>query len=399
MDISMKTKMLRATTMSLLPLLLMVSLPGSEPEGEKALGSGWKKHVVHSGSESLTAIAEDFNGDGRADVISNNGNETRLFMAPDWKEIILSSGHGFIHSAVLDVDGDGDSDYVGASYSPGLILWYECPAKPGSEPWPVRMVDDQINGTHGILRGDVDGDGKDDLLAGSALSEGPFPESLLWYRIPAKPRSAKSWERHVFADKDAPGLGHYLGLGDVDGDGRVDATHAAKGGPSAKPGTGDWFAWWQAPKDPRGVWTKHLIGGKQAGATNIHPADVNGDGKVDFIASRGHGRGVIWFEAPDWKVHSIHDTFREPHCLVVIDMDGDGDVDAATCSKTDRVAVWFENDGQGNFTTHVVGRDQSAYDIRAVDMEGDGDLDLLIAGALSNNVVWYENLRSESPGK
>jgi hypothetical protein len=74
-------------------------------------------------------------------------------------------------------------------------------------------------------------------------------------------------------------------------------------------------------------------------------------------------------------------------------MDGDGDIDAATCGYGDRLAVWFENDGDGNFKTHVVAEDQAAYDIRSVDMDRDGDLDLLIAGQQSNNVVWYENSR------
>jgi hypothetical protein len=27
-------------------------------------------------------------------------------------------------------------------------------------------------------------------------------------------------------------------------------------------------------------------------------ADVNGDGKVDFVATRGHGAGITWYEAP-----------------------------------------------------------------------------------------------------
>ena len=37
-------------------------------------------------------------------------------------------------------------------------------------------------------------------------------------------------------------------------------------------------------------------------------ADVNGDGKIDILATRGHGVGVLWFEAPisiDWKQHMI----------------------------------------------------------------------------------------------
>ena len=50
-----------------------------------------------------------------------------------------------------------------------------------------------------------------------------------------------------------------------------------------------------------------------------------------------------------------------------------------------------ERHGKGKFTTHVVGGEQAAYDIRAVDLDADGDLDLLVAGQASSNVVWYEN--------
>ena len=102
---------------------------------------------------------------------------------------------------------------------------------------------------------------------------------------------------------------------------------------------------------------------------------------------------MVWFEAPKWREHVIHETLLEPHSLVVVDMDADGDLDAATCAYGDRQAMWFENDGKDKFTTHLVSADQAAYDIRAVDLDLDGDLDLLIAGQASNNVVWYENPR------
>ena len=127
------------------------------------------------------------------------------------------------------------------------------------------------------------------------------------------------------------------------------------------------------------------------GATNIQPADVNGDGKTDIVASRGHGTGLIWFENPSWKTHTINPELKSPHCLQVIDMDGDGDIDAATCAYESKIAAWFENDGKGNFKTHIVAENQAAYDIRAIDMDADQDLDLLIAGQGSNNVVWLEN--------
>lgn len=380
-----------------MPLILLsaaqgvAAQPGSAaPRSDEA---GWKKHVVHKGIHTSTAVAGDFSGDGLPDVIASSGGKTRLFVAPDWNEVILDAtpGHDAIHSETIDVDGDGDLDFIGAQYSPGVIFWLEQPARPLDEPWHLRLVDDEVNGVHGLLAGDIDGDGKQDLLANSGQPTGRFPNSAVWLRVPKKPRAAKHWERYVFADGDASGLSHYLGFGDVNGDGRPDVSLAAKGGPQAMPGSGEWFAWWEAPEDPTRGWTKHLIAEGQAGATNIAQADVNGDGKTDFVATRGHGRGVVWFEAPDWKLHEIHPTLLEPHSLTVADLDADGDVDAATCAYGDKIAAWFENDGKGHFTNHVVGRDQAAYDIRAADMDRDGDLDLLIAGQATNNVVWYEN--------
>ena len=356
----------------------------------------WKKHVIYEGGRTNTAIGGDFTGDGKPDVIACTGGKTRLFVAPKWNAIVLAEtpGKNFIHSEAFDVDGDGDLDYVGANYKPGWVVWLECPKRPLKDRWPLRIIDDKINGVHGLLKGDVDGDGKMDLLANSAQPLKPFPNSAVWLRVPKNPKQAKRWTRHVFAKGDAPGLSHYLGFGDVNGDKRPDIALAAKGGPQAEKGTGNWFAWWEAPKDPaQAGWKKHLIADKQDGATNLQPADVNGDGKMDFIATRGHGRGVIWFEGPSWKLHTIHKTLQFPHCLQVVDMDGDGDVDAATCAFGDKQAVWFENDGKGNFKTHVVARNQAAYDIRALDVDQDGDLDLLIAGQMSNNVVWCENPR------
>ena len=354
---------------------------------------GWTKHVIYTGFNSATAVASDFTGDGKIDVITNSGRNTRLLVGPHWNEVIIddTAERNCIHSDILDVDGDGDPDYIAARYSPGLIFWLERPQYPLSDPWPYHLIDDRIDGVHGLLVGELDGEGKAELLATSAQPQGAFPNSLVWYRVPPHPRSAERWERHVFADRDASGLSHYLGLGDVNGDGRPDVASAAKGGPTATPGSGEWFAWWEAPANPERVWIKHVLSDQEPGATNIHPADVNADGRLDFVASRGHGQGVFWLEAPQWTIHEIHPTLKGPHCLVVADLDEDGDPDAATCAKDDQVAIWFENDGRGHFKSHRVGQDQKAYDIRAVDMDQDGDLDLLIGGYESNNVVWYEN--------
>ena len=350
----------------------------------------WKKHLVFEGERNQTAVAADFTGDGRVDVIASCGGATRLFVAPDWQEVQLFTGPtrqwGCIHSEVMDVDRDGDVDYIAAVAKQG-VFWLENPANAVGDKWIYHVIDNEIHGIHCTLKADVDGDGTDDLLVNNFEPHGAAPNSLTWLQVPANPRSAPNWHRHVLADGDAEGGNHYFGYGDVDGDGRGDVSIGAKGAPFKN---GNWFAWWQNHADPTKPWGKHWIAQNEMGATCIMPADLNGDGSADFFATRGHGKGVLWFEGPDFKQHEIDPELEAPHCLQLADIDGDGDIDAATCARLSKLAVWYENDGKGNFTPRVVGKDQAAYDIRILDMDQDGDLDLLIAGEASKNIVWYE---------
>ena len=95
-----------------------ISAHTAQPKGN------WKKHVVWQGQRTNVAVAADFTGDGKVDVISSSGGKTRLFVAPDWKQHIIGDDkdHAFIHGETFDVDGDGDVDLVlGAhSFGPGV---------------------------------------------------------------------------------------------------------------------------------------------------------------------------------------------------------------------------------------------------------------------------------------
>ena len=363
-------------------------------------GAIWKKHTIVGQVESKqtdSVVAHDFDKDGYMDVIGTFDGNVVLMKGPNWKQQVI---HPFeeglaarkprpqcIHSCLLDVDGDGDEDFVGSN---NTTFWLECPDDPFSgKPWKYRTIDDEILGTHCVIVGDVNQDGVLDLIANSFQKKNatPIHDSICWFETPA---ASGEWVRHVFAEKDAPGGNHYMGFGDVNGDTRPDIMAGAKGGEGFE--GGEWFAWWEQPADGSDPWKKHLLSAIEPGASNILPADVNRDGVMDLVASRGHGYGVLLFMGPDFKKVEVDTEHYGPHSLFVEDLDQDGDIDIGTCGRHEEsTAVWYENDGRGFFVKHLIEANQGSYDTRAVDMDGDGDLDMLIAGHWSRNILWYEN--------
>ncbi|MEM7697462.1 MAG: VCBS repeat-containing protein [Verrucomicrobiota bacterium] len=368
-------------------ILLAANLCGSATPSEN-----WEKHTVMSAGANTTAVASDYTGDGLQDVITSYLGRVSLFIAPDWDEVVL---HRFgdqksrcIHSTSFDVDDDGDPDWIG-SLAHDAPFWLENPGATDGA-WAARIVDPDIRGIHCILEADVDNDGRLDVIINNFLPEGMLGDSCAWFSRPKNVRKANQWDRHVFADKSARGGSHYFGFGDVDGDGWGEIAVGAKGAPFED---GNWFAYWKNPGKQmvRGAWDKVVLAENQLAATNILPGDLNGDGVTDFLASRGHSAGVIWFEGPSWTIHEIDLDMKSPHSLVLADLDGDGDLDGATCGYESERVAWYENDSLGDFTIHILDEAQQSYDLRAVDMDGDGDLDLLNAGRATGNVVWYQN--------
>jgi hypothetical protein len=360
----------------------------SELGKKPKLSGGWKKHEIWKGASCPSANAADFNGDGKIDVAFSAGNKNHLLLAPDWRHVVIHDKNGGIHGTSMDVDGDGDPDYVGGNRH---VYWLENPGGAAAEKgdWIYRAVDTDITGVHCVLEADVDGDGKIDLIANEFNPDSPVGNSIMWYETPSDVDAP--WTRHIFAAGDAGGGSHYMGMGDLDGDGDNDISAGAKGKPFLG---GNWFAWWENTGKPD-KWIKHVLAEEQTAATCTVPGDFDGDGDVDIFATRGHDAGILWFEnigKGKFEMHMLDPLLSGAHCLTVNDLDGDGDLDAATTAKDDFRTVWFENDGKGNFTSHDIDDDQAAYDIRSIDMDGDGDLDLLVAGQASQNVVWYENL-------
>ena len=179
-----------------------------------------------------------------------------------------------------------------------------------------------------------------------------------------------------------------------------------------------YVAWFSLPSDPSNQWNMHIIGGPKAPGSEkfshgLGVGDVNGDGRNDVLVREG------WWEAPEdrtqpnWKFHKAN---LGPACadLLVYDIDGDGDSDVITSSAHDYGMWWFEQK-QGaegtDFEQHVIAKDFSqVHALRLADINADGIQDIVTGkryfahngndpGSGEPAVVYWFEIRRPEKGK
>jgi hypothetical protein len=142
---------------------------------------------------------------------------------------------------------------------------------------------------------------------------------------------------------------HGNGLGDINGDGRVDIVTPT--------------GWYEQPEDIHqkpwpfhADYTIHRIGKPDQRIPASHPmlvCDVNGDGLNDILVGASHEYGLAWLEQQigadgkrTFKTHWVETDFGQFHTLALGDLTGDGKPNLVT--------------GKRLFAHH--GRDVSCYD-------------------------------------
>jgi hypothetical protein len=240
-----------------------------------------------------------------------------------------------------------------------------------------------------IAAGDLDGDGNVDVVTGIRV-----PPSVQAYFNPGP--AGGSWR--VVTVTTALTDPFDVAAVDLDGDGDLDLLATSE--------PDNTIAWYENVYGDGRTWAARTITTSATGVRYVFPADIDGDGDMDFAVAIPGADTIAWYEnaAGDgsvWTFHLVSTYFPSPQKLVVADLDGDGDMDLVVTDNAGNqgAVAWFENtNGQGTaWTLHII--TTSVLWPRAVavgDLDGDGHMDVASASRNDDTIAWYHN-NGDSP--
>ena len=229
---------------------------------------------------------------------------------------------------VQDFNGDQWNDILIIGFPGEGTAWFENP-KGQEGPWQKHVVLETTDNESPTFT-DITGDNKPEIVCSS--------KGVYGYAEPDWKNPTAPWRFHpISPDNKYQRFTHGMGVGDVNGDGRLDLLEKS--------------GWWEQPKSLAGdpVWTYHPFEFTPIGGAQMYAYDVNGDGLNDVITSfAAHGFGLVWYEQVraggeiTFKQHVILSPeqkrlpdkygvcFTELHAIDLVDMDGDGLKDIVT---------------------------------------------------------------------
>jgi hypothetical protein len=359
---------------------------------------------------SWGATAGDVTRDGVPDVVAG----PFYFVGPDYTERReftagrtynpsnnFPDGHVFY---VNDFTGDGWNDIVAVHSRP--IYLFVNPQGEGRRWDRYNVVPDAMSEIE--VFGDIDGDGKPEVVFTG-------PGATMAYAKPDPANPTAPWKVHTISEKGL-GSAHGMGIGDINGDGRMDVVNSR--------------GWWEQPATGAGdsLWDYHAAEFGRGGA-EMGVFDVNGDGRSDVVTSlAAHGWGLAWFEQkrdPQGNISFVqHDimgdlsssnagdvAFSQIHGAAFADMDGDGVIDIIAGKRLyshqeshldpdpygTAVVYWYRTmrnpkaEGGAEFVPELIhNRSGVGSQFTVTDLNGDRSPDVVISCIKGTFVFWNQ---------
>ena len=359
-------------------------------ENLDGVGGDFVQHVVSTTIGTPWGVhAADLDDDGDMDVLSTalNGDHVIWYENTDgngtfvFKQYISAYEVNIVSTG--DMDGDGDLDVIWSSSQDGKIKWSRNMDGLGTFAGTLNVENNtsSIPEFHVI---DVDGDNDLDVVSSYSIQGGA--QGLTWYRNEG---GIGSFSNKIIIDSALDGVSSMY-AGDLDGDGDMDVAAAVSGD--------DKVVWYENTDGLGTFGTEQILTTTADSASSVRIADVDGDLDMDIIATSNEDDKITWFENLDGAGNFSGENFIDffignMRDLHIADVDNDGDIDFVTATDFDDNIKWYDNtDGLGNFSPYTVTKTViGGKIIHAADLDGDGDKDVLSASHWDDKIAWFEN--------
>ena len=347
---------------------------------------GPRQTIDTTADGARTVVAADLDGDGDLDAIAGSMNDDTVSWYPNLgngnfgpRTIITSAAAHVLCVDAADMDGDGDVDVLATSWNGAAVAWFANDGAGGG--WIEFTVTTNLRCPTFVRPADLDGDGDIDVVASghfdsfTGSSNGSTDSNWLSARYLNEGGGVFSSSQSPVLDAGidpeccSPTAGiAAIAVCDVDLDGDSDVLGAVMGQTNSPVGSLTWVEAYESPQagDTAFLPAKPLAVGIGR-ATDIHGADLTGDGLPDVLATVPSGS--LWlfenriqpFTGVDWAFLPSGEPAGQRW-----DMDGDGDYDVMNGN------VCQENLGGGAYGAAT---SLSSHTFAGRDLNGDGYLD------------------------
>ncbi|GAB1822552.1 hypothetical protein HerbRD11066_57160 [Herbidospora sp. RD11066] len=365
--------------------------PGPGPAGWDYVG----KIASTPGASRAQVRFADLNGDGRDDylLVGEQGQvkawlNNRAGQGGGWNYIgeVASGAASRDRVRFADIDGNGRDDYLSVGDGGEVSAWLNV-GSGNAVSWAAKgVVATGVGAARAQVQfADVDVDGRDDYLV--VDGQGRVRAWLNGYTA-----AGAAWSSRGEIASGVGAAGSRVRFHDLDGDGDDDYT--------VFDDSGYVRAWLNNIGGAR-PWGYQgtVVGGAGVGPAGLLMADIDGNGRDDFLTVNDAGEVSAWlndkFGRPDtWDYQGqIASTDAPRQEVRFADLNGDGRDDYLLVKDNGRVQAWLnvrQGDGVGwNFRGDVASGSGLRDHIRFADLNGDNRDDYLVVGDQGQVNAWF----------
>lgn len=330
-----------------------------------------------------SVVSDDFNGDGFVDLMGRDDNAITHYFTNDGNGnlsagVDLFTGMGY-SLASNDIDNDGDVDLIVYEASAHAKIY----TNDGTGVFTLLAGTNLMNGTGTISTikfGDVNGDGKTDILTGNNSFSLSTDMNEVWINTGTVGNPLFSYLTGV---QNVNGGRNSLDLGDIDGDGDMDLVTGSVSFPA-----------YTYKNDGTGMFTLNQSFNEYSGGARFIDWDKDGDlDKVTYDNYNTYGLRVSLndgagnFDFPSTQII----TSPTSNTCVVSDLNGDGNLDLVFDSWGGN-AIVYTNTGCNFVLLPNAINSNASHGINVNDFNNDGKPDVFCMGRMENSCVQINNI-------